>query len=201
MIHITRKIATIVVVLTATSFCFGQAGKIKEYLGVAGPVSIGNASYNLSWSSHPSDEYYKQEYLVKGDQLERYKKMVLVEVLTGNTDLEKLVSRKVEEFKIMQASNPVVKYEVFKKDGEIILDFLLSENDAGLKRINVLERNVYRYKTIVERNGKKCLLLFAVSERAYGSDATEFLTKLKTNRSVLVKQVAAYNMPAIALSH
>jgi hypothetical protein len=201
MIHIKRIIATLILILAGLSFCFGQTAKPKEYLGVAGPVTIGNIAYLFAWSSHPSDAYYKQEYLAKGDQLPGYKKMVMVEVLTGNPSLKQIVAEKINELKEMKASNPLINYETFEKNGEIMLDFLLSENTADGKSIAILERNVYRYKSVVEKNGKKCLLLFAVSERAYGNnDAMKYLTGLKAKRSELVNQVAGFKMPVITIS-
>jgi hypothetical protein len=185
--------------LLSISLSFGQTTKIKEYLSVPGPITLGNVTYNLVWTSHPTDEYYKQEYIPKGDNVEKFKKMVMVEVLTGNTTAKELATRKMKELKEMKASNPIINYESFEKDGEILLDFLISENAPDGKRINILERNVYRYKTIVTHKGQKCLLLLAASERAYGSDATKFLQGLKARKSELVNQVAAYTMPVVVV--
>jgi hypothetical protein len=126
--------------------------------------------------------------------------MAMIEVLTGDNTVKQLASGKIEELKEMQATNPIVKYEAFEKDGEIMLDFLLSENSADGKSIIILERNVYRYKAVTASGGQKAVLLFAVSERAYGNDATPFLKNLKARRSELVNQVAAYKMPSITIA-
>ena len=68
----------------------------------------------------------------------------------------------------MKATNPLVNYEMFQKNGEYLLDFLLSANAADGKTVDIVERNVYRYKTFTDKSGKKGILLFAVSVRSYG---------------------------------
>ena len=90
-----------------------------------------------------------------------------------------VVATKNAELKKMKASNPVVNYETFEKDGEVMLDFLVSENTPDGKYLSIVERNVYRYKSVVDKNGQKGVLLFGVSERAYGDDIDKFFPNLK----------------------
>ena len=125
MIHFKRKAAMALFTLLSISLCIGQGTKIKEYLGVPGPITLGNVTYNLIWTSHPTKTYYKQEYLPKGDNVEKFKKMVMVEVLTGNPSAKELGNRKVKELKEMKASNPIINYEAFDKNGEMMLDFIV----------------------------------------------------------------------------
>lgn len=125
--------------------------------------------------------------------------MVLVEVLIGETKAADLAKAKVAELKQMKETNPMVNYEVFQKNGEIIVDFLLSERSADGKKINILERNVYRYKDITEKNGQKGVMLFGASERSYGNDVDAFLASLKKTKSVLTNAVASFVNPAITI--
>lgn len=193
------------IVVTVISFFIavmaqGQTGKtVTEYLNVPGPVSLNNESFSLAWSSHPSATYYKQEYIAAKDNLDKFKKMVLVEVLTGNAKAADLAQAKIAELKQMKLSNPIVNYEVFQKNGEYILDFLLSENAPGGKKINILERNVYRYKEVIDKNGQKGVMLFGASERAYGNDADTYLVALKKTKSTLTNAVAAYVIPQLTI--
>ena len=194
-----HKITTVLLGLLMTTFSFGQT-KPTEYLGVAGQISFDKILYNLTWTSHPADNYYKQEYLEKGDTIEKFKKLILLEVLTGKTKLKDVVATKVAELKKMKASNPVVNYETFEKDGEVMLDFLLSENTADGKYLSIVERNVYRYKSVVDKNGQKCVLLFGVSERAYGDDIDKFFPNLKAHRFDLINLVGAFDLPEITIT-
>ncbi len=183
-----------------SALLFAQAGKsVPDYLGIPGPMLLNGNTFNLAWSSHPSAAYYKQEYIPAKDKVERFKKMVLNEVLMGDNKPIDLAQSKISELKQLKISNPIVNYEIFQKNGEVLLDFLLSENSADGKTINILERNVYRYKAITDKSGKKGVMLFGASERSYGSESDAFLISLKKNKSVLLNAVAAFSIPQVSL--
>ncbi len=179
---------------------FGQTTKPTEYLGVAGPVSFDGNSYNLTWTSHPADNYYKQEYLLKGDTIETFKKLIMLEVITGKLKLKEIVALKVAELKKMKASNPIAQYEIFEKKEEIILDFLISENTPDGKLVSLVERNVYRYKSITDTNGHQGILLFGVSERSYGNDIDQFFPNFKVHRFDTITSVGAFELPEITIA-
>lgn len=181
-------------------FCSVNAQKAVDYLSVPGPLIFDNASFNLTWSSHPTATFYKQEYIVKGDVVERFKKMVLIDVVSANNDIKEVVGAKLTELKTMKATNPIVNYQVFDnaKIGEYMIDFILSQNAAD-GSIEILERNVYRYKTVRDKAGNKAILLFGVSTRAYGNEATTFLKNLKAIKTDLVNKVAAFKLPEITI--
>lgn len=195
-----NKITTVLLGLLLTTFSFGQTAKPIEYLGVAQQISFDKISYNLAWTSHPTDNYYKQEYLAKGDTIEKFKKLILLEIITGKTKLKDVVATKIAELKKMKASNPVVNYETFEKDGEVMLDFLVSQNTPDGKYLSIVERNVYRYKSVVDKNGQKGVLLFGVSERAYGDDIDKFFPNLKAHRFDLINLVGAFDLPEITVA-
>ena len=194
------RITTGLLGLLLTTFSFGQTTKPTEYLSISEPISFDKSSYDLAWTSHPSEAYYKQEYLPKGDTIEKFKKMILLEILTGNTKLKDVVAAKVSELKKMKASNPAVNYETFEKNGEVILDFLVSENTPDGKYLNIVERNVYRYKSVTDKNGQKGILLFGVSERAYGDDIDKFFPNLKAHKFDLINSVGAFSIPEIVIA-
>ena len=60
------------------------SAQVKDHLNIPGPISFGGQSYELAWSSHPSANYIKQEYLPKVQTVERYSEMLLVEFLKGD---------------------------------------------------------------------------------------------------------------------
>lgn len=196
------KISLTILAFLITGLASGQSGKpVTEYLGIPGPVVINNVSFSLAWSAHPSPAYYKQEYIGVNDNLQRFKKMVLAEVLTGDAKPADLAKAKMAELDQLKKSNPMVNYEVFQKNGEVLLDFLLSENSADGKTIIVLERNVYRYRAFADKAGKKGVMLFGVSERSYGKEADAFLSSLKKNKAVLLNAVAGFSIPEVSLKN
>ncbi|MEP7255365.1 MAG: hypothetical protein ABI666_06290 [Ferruginibacter sp.] len=197
---ISSKIISTMLGIFISTVSFVQPNNtVVEYLSVPGPITINNYTYNLSWSSHPSADYYKQEYIGAKDNAEKYNKMVSVEVLLGDAKPADLAKTKINELNQLKQTNPIVNYETFQKNGEVILDFLLSQNSPDGKKIIILERNVYRYKAVTDKNGKKGVMLFGISERSYGNDADTFLSALKKNKSVLINAVAAFNIPEISI--
>ncbi len=195
-----NTITALLVGLIFSTFAFGQTTKSTEYLGVAGPISFDKVSYNLAWTSHPADNYYKQEYLAKGDTIEKFKKLIMLEIITGKTKLKDIVATKVAELKKMKVSNPVINYETFEKDGEVMLDFIISENTPDGKLVSILERNVYRYKSVVDKSGQKGVLLFGVSDRHYGNDIDNFFATFKSKRFDLINLVGAFDIPEISIA-
>jgi hypothetical protein len=191
-----RSILSLLILLS--SFTYGQ--KPVDKLNVPGPILIGKKSHVLAWTSNPSAGFYKQEYIPAGDNINKFRSMVLVDVNLGNFILKDIVSAKMDELKKMKETNPMVNYEVFQKNGEYLLDFLLSANSADGKTMEIVERNVYRYKIFTDKSGKKGVLLFGVSVRSYGNDIDDYLKALKTTKSTLLNEVAQFNIPAVTIS-
>src|SRR5436190_10345290 len=101
-----------------TLLSHGQTSKVPvEYFSVPGPIVLNGDAFNLAWSTHPSPTYYKQEYIGAKDNLEKFKKMVLVEVLFSESKPADLAQAKIAELKKMKENNPMVNYEVFQKSG------------------------------------------------------------------------------------
>ncbi|MBC9930505.1 hypothetical protein [Chitinophaga qingshengii] len=171
--------------------------KVNDYLNVPGPMQLDNASYRLVWSTHPRNDYYKQEYLVPGDNLEKFKSLVTIDFLKTNLPVSDLVNQKVEELKKQKAVNPLVNYNLYEKDQQYILDFLISQNSQDGKEIQIVERNVYRYQRNTNQQ-QPGIVLLAASQRAYGKDIEPFLKKLKTDKMNLVNAVAGYKIPPIS---
>lgn len=178
----------------------GQTNKSPvDYLNVQGPILFNKESFNLTWTSHPSASYYKQEYVTAKEKVETFTKMISVELLISSSTAADLAKAKMNELQQLKATNPIINYDVFQKNGEILLDFLISENSADGKKVNIIERNVYRYKDFSGKDGQKGVMLFAASERAYGNNVDTFLLKLKQNKSVLLNAVAGFTLPAVSV--
>ena len=69
------KVITTVVTFLISIIAYGQNSKpITEYLNVPGPIVFNKDSFKIAWSSHPSSNYYKQEYIGSKDKIEKFKK-------------------------------------------------------------------------------------------------------------------------------
>jgi hypothetical protein len=173
--------------------------KPVDRLGIKGPVNFDNKVYNLSWSAHPSANYYKQEYIPAGEAMNKYKSMVMVEAATGAITIKDAMEAKIAELKTLRTSNPFVSYDTFYIAGkeEFVLDFVITQNTADNKSAIIAERNIYRYKSLPGKNG---IMLFAVSVRSYGSDTKNFLANIKNGRNILVDKVRAYSLPELKIN-
>lgn len=176
-----------------------RAQSPKDNLNVPGPIVVDKQAHHLVWTAHPSAVFYKQEYIPKGDNVEKFKTMVLLDLSLGKTNIKDIVTAKISELKKMKETNPIVNYETFQRNGEYLVDFLLSANTADGRSMSIVERNVYRYKSITDKSGKKGVLLFAVSTRAYGNDIDKFLIDLKSTKPLLLNEVAQFAIPEITV--
>jgi hypothetical protein len=195
-----KKGIILLVVAIYSSSSYGQVKKaVVDYLNLPGPIVFDSKSYNLSWTSHPSANYYKQEYIVKGDNVAKFNSMLMVELVTGDIKIKDVVAGKMEELKKMKEADPFINYEGFDnpKTGEYMIDFLLSQNTPDGKNISIAERNVYRYIPFSDKTGRTGIILFAISTRSYGDKIQPFLVSLKSKKSDLVNKIAQYKLPEI----
>ncbi|WP_223558911.1 hypothetical protein [Chryseobacterium lathyri] len=193
-----KKLNFIVALLSFVTFSLHAQNKTIEYLNIPGPIKMDGKTYNLIWSSHPNENYYKQEYLCSNEKIEKYNTLALIEFVKGDFNLKDVVDQKVSELEKMKQSNPVVNYKIYENDGEYILDFLMSENSKDGKEILIAERNIYRYKLITV-NESKGVLLFAISERGYKENMEKFFNNLKNNSTHLIEVVGNYKLPNVQL--
>ncbi len=128
--------------------------------------------------------------------------MVLLEVATGNINAKTAAQGKLEELKRMKAANPIVNYEIISNPstGEYMIDFLVSQDNAKTVASEIIERNVYRYKNYVGKNGQTGVLLLGISTRAYGNEVDAFLSSLKSKRKDLMNKVSSFKIPEVTLS-
>jgi hypothetical protein len=176
---------------------------VKDYLNVPGPLMFDNANYNLAWSSHPNANYYMQEYIPQGDNLDNFNKMVLINLIVSDSiKLDDVVTAKISELTEMQKKNPVIQFKAYdnKKTREHMIDFLLSENVPDGNHLKLVERNVYHYKEFTDKSGQKGILLFGTSTRSYGHDIYSFFANLKDHRSDMIMKVGDFSIPEITVT-
>jgi hypothetical protein len=186
--------------LLATVHSFGQTNKpVVNYLGIPGPIVFRKKSYQMVWSSHPDASLYKQEYLAGGDGFPNYKSMITIDFVIAATSVDDAVRAKLRELEQLKKTLDV-NYEVIGNaaTGEKIIDCLLGQTAADDAK-SIYEHDVYRFKAVTARSGQKGILLYALSNRAYGKDIQPFLTRLKMERKVLIADVAKASVPGITI--
>lgn len=186
--------------LLASAQSSGQNNKpAVNYMGIPGPVVFQKKSYQLIWSSHPDASLYKQEYLVAGDGFPNYKSMITIDFVIAATSVDDAVRTKLRELEQLKKTLDV-NYEVIANaaTGEQIIDCLLGQRAADDTK-SIYEHDLYRFKAVTAKSGQKGIVLYALSNRAYGNDIQPFLTRLKAERKVLVADVAKAAMPEITI--
>ena len=169
----------------------------KDYFSVPGPVVYIQTAYHLSWSSHPADNYYKQEYIPAGEKAETFSHMIIIEALVGDISVTDAVNAKIAELEKRKGFDPLANYHLVenKAGGEYLLDFIISQPSGNAPA--VAEWNVYHYTKLKDRAGKNGIQLLAFSKRAYGPATGNFLKALKTDRTKDINIFSAFKIPSV----
>ena len=171
--------------------------KVEDYLHLGSKYRFDNKDYELVWSSHPASNFYKQEYILPNENVEKYKRLILIDFIEGDLAPKDVLSSLANSLENSKKQNPVINYKVYEKNNEYMIDFIMSENSQDGKDVLILERNVYRYFRIntLKRKG---ILLFGVSDRAYTKkEMDNMFSVLKNNKLELVNKVAKIEVPKI----
>jgi hypothetical protein len=170
--------------------------QVTDYLGLPGPIMLGKDSFELAWSSRPSEHYIKQEYVPGGQEAESYQQMLLVETVTGGIGVMEAVGAQVRMLEERKASDPLVNMEVIRNEqtGEAILDFIVSSKDQ--QGGYTVEWNAYRFASHTDAQGQEGVMLFGISHRAYGNaNAQSFMQELSALRADQVALLAQAPLP------
>ena len=161
----------------------------EEALGIPGPIVFDETTFELAWTSHPNETYYKQEYLPPGEALENYTQMFMVDVMTEGANPEAAAADMIAGLEQRKASDPVVNFDMIANEapGELILDFLLSDSSTGHV---IVEWNAYRYVPYGEG-----LMLVGISRRGYGDEASGFIASLADWRNSAIESLAVMELP------
>lgn len=168
-----------------------------ERVGVKGPLKFNGTSFALSWSEHPKDFYYIQEYLPQGENFDHYNQMVTLHVFDKDVSAEDAMKQKVKELEIRKKTDKVCNYEVHQNgdETEFMVDFLLSQSDGDT--LAVVELNVYHYKKVPLGNNKIGILVYAYTKRSYGDAIPDFMQKLGDDREKMLYAMQTNILPEI----
>jgi hypothetical protein len=84
-----------------------------------------------------------------------------------------------------------------KSGNDVLINFI--QSNANGKAASIVEWNTYRYIKTTSKDGKKGLLLLAISRRGYGKSIPAFLSKIKSQKSTTAAALAKYKIPEITL--
>ena len=176
---------------------FMAQNKVEDYLHLGSKYRFDNKDYKLVWSSHPASNFYKQEYILPNENVEKYTRMIMIDFLEGDLTPKDAISNFVNSLENSKKQNPVINYKVYEKNNEYMIDFIMSENSQDGKEVLILERNVYRYFRINTPN-RKGVLLFGISDRAYTKkEMDNMFSVLKNKKLDLVNKVIQIEVPKI----
>jgi hypothetical protein len=189
-------LTTVLLCLAVTTFAQDKKNVIMiDSITSYNAILFEKETYTIAWSNS-NKVYYKQEYIRAKDSLDKFNKMITIDILVSDLTAKDVVAKKISEIEARKGKDPVANYQIIEneKTGEFLLDFLMSEGD-------LYEWNAYRYKTINTNKGK-AVLLFAYTFRSFeGAELNldNFFPYLKKNRIKLIEKVAAYTLPTITL--
>ena len=171
--------------------------KVEDYLHLGDKYRFDKKDYKLVWSSHPASNFYKQEYILPNENVEKYTRMIMIDFLEGDLTPKDAISNFVNNLENSKKQNPIINYQMYEREGEYMLDFIISKNSQDGKEILILERNVYRYFRI-NTPKRKGVLLFGVSDRAYTKkEMDNMFSVLKNKKLDLVNKVIQIEVPKI----
>ena len=176
---------------------FMAQNKVEDYLHLGDKYRFDNKDYKLVWSSHPMDNFYKQEYILSNENVEKYTRMIMIDFLEGDLTPKDAISNFVNNLENSKKQNPIINYQMYEREDEYMLDFIISKNSQDGEEILILERNVYRYFRI-NTPKRKGVLLFGVSDRAYTKkEMDNMFSVLKNKKLDLVNKVIQIEVPKI----
>ena len=171
--------------------------KVEDYLHLGDKYRFDNKDYKLVWSSHPMDNFYKLEYILPNENVEKYTRMIMIDFLEGDLTPKDAINNNVNNLENSKKQNPIINYQMYEREDEYILDFITSKNSQDGKEVLILERNVYRYFRI-NTPKRKGVLLFGVSDRAYTKkEMDNMFSVLKNKKLDLVNKVIQIEVPKI----
>ncbi|HEY8783618.1 MAG TPA: hypothetical protein VIM16_18470 [Mucilaginibacter sp.] len=133
-------------ILVVAAFCYRPFEEVINYYNIPSSLIFNNIHYELSWSAHPNSTYYKQEYVSKGEQLQHFNDMLLIDFSNSDIPVEDVVQAQIIKLVERKKTDIVCNYQLLKneKTNEFMLDFIMSEGSNN--RVTTVEWNAYHYK-------------------------------------------------------
>ena len=176
---IMKRIGLSLMMILTCVMAFAQE-EVVDNLQVGKTLKFQGKKFELKWSQHPIEPYYIQEWLPKGETFDNYEQMLTVSLAFSEAlTVRDAVEAKVQELEERKKSDKCCNYLVSERDGEYVLDFLVSDGTDG--KLDCVEVDIHHYKPVTV-NRKKAIQLNFYSRRAYGDDIIPFLESLKDKK-------------------
>lgn len=188
------------VITTIVSLIAINLPEIIDYLSIGKQLNFNNGKYDLKWSSHQSENYYKHEYLKQGEELGTYHNMLLVEAIEGDLKIKDALKAKISELENRKKWDYVANYQVYEnknKPTEGIIDFVVSDT------MTTYEWNLYRYQVQKGNNNKSIMVLFAYCYRDSlndDNDLKKFFGHIKEKKEDLINKLQSYSIPEVKIN-
>lgn len=187
-----KTILTLIISLLSSFSLYAQT--VTEYFNIGNPIEYSGTNFYLAWSTRPLENYIIQEYLPHGESFEHFNQMFTVSILLCDRTPFEAVESKIEELKQRQQTDPIIRYTASEKDGEYILEFIVSDYNNG--NINTVEFNVHHYKQM-NIDGKKAVVLSFYSCRGYGDNITAFIQSIPDKRDTWREDIGKLKLSPI----
>ena len=174
---------------------------VVDRLNMKGPIVYDNTSYKLTWSSHPQENYYIQEYLPEGESQTNFNQMLTVCCFVGDYSVSDVAGLMIRSLDKRKKTDKVCNYILNKSpDGKkYILDYLMGESKGN--EMTTAEFGVKFYKKVSLTNGKKAILIYSYIKRSYGAAITNMLKSLRTDRSKIINTMIASTKPDVSIKN
>jgi hypothetical protein len=190
-----KILINILITATAVTLIAMKLPDIHDYLSVGTQLNFNSATYDLKWSSHPSENYYKQEYLKQEEEFGSYHNMILFEAIEGTLKVKDALKTKASELEARKKWDYVANYQVYEnknKPAEGIIDFVVSDT------MTTYEWNLYRYQM-----QKGAMVLFACSYRDSlndDNDLKKFFGHIKEKREDMINKLQSFSIPEVKIN-
>jgi len=181
-------------------FCTNTDHHVLDFLNTGDLICYRNIDYKLAWSSHPAINYYIQEYIRPDDSLASFNSLLLIKFLAEDVPPIDVVEQKIDEIEARKATDKVAGYRLRRSPDkkEYLLDFILSSGSGD--KIGLIEFDSYRYVSYTDKSGRKGVLLYGRSLRAYNDDMADFIQELKRTRERILNEFNSSEIPVIQLN-
>lgn len=169
------------------------AQSATEYFSVGNPITYCGSDHFLTWSSHPQENYYIQEYLPEGESTDHYDQMFTVSIIFWDRTPKEAVEAKIAELEQRKKTDPVTNYILAENGNEYMLEFIVSDSDIKKNTMNIAEVNLHHYKQM-KINGRNASVLSFYSKRAYGDDILPFIASIPDKRGAWYEGMIKLNL-------
>lgn len=188
-----------IILFPLNSYC-QKTDTIKNYLNFPTILKFEDKEYSLSASSHPSTNYYKQDYIAYGEKDSILKTKLYFEVSFSNTTIADIVNKKVETIKKQKNEMNIVNHNVYKKDGAYMIHFMILQLADDKNSAISATRYVNLFKSVKDKTtGKDGILMFGFSASSKGEDYDDPNIVINAMRLYLLKDIPAFKIPEIML--